>query len=250
MSAPEYTYIEATSCLYGPDGELLREEVFCPKALHWNQLIADDPEDRSRGCDFCSERVMNLDVLSLDEVYETLKTHPYHCLFGSVKSIRFIRDPKKPEMPAKDSTEPVVIRTARTLFDINRAARSGFWPVVKLVKYDTERMYSKIQLMQDPDRGDVTCIGDYRANAPSGWKEVIPWTEYYEYFQSMPVAAYLIPKGLPIGTRVLVPDPIEDIVGGYWNQGDCWRAVNLFGTWDGKDILLEEPKDGPIQIVG
>ena len=49
-----------------------------------------------------------------------------------------------------------------------------------------------------------------------------------------PVAAYLIPKDLAPGTRVFVPDVIEDIVESTHN-GHGRRLPASFGIWDGKN---------------
>jgi hypothetical protein len=250
MTVQPFTYIESESSLYGPDGTLLRKEVFCPKALNWNQLTADDPEERSRGCWHCDERVLNLDVVSPEDAVEILTNNHSQCIYGSEKSVRFLRDPMNPELPSGNDDGFVVIKTARTLFDIERARRCGFWPVVKLINYDTDIMNSKFQVEQNVESGEIKFIGDYRESTKKGWEVVVPWTNYYQYYQSIPIAAYLIPKGLPAGSAVLVPDPIEDIYGGSWNQGNCWRAENVPGVWDGRNIILNEGAIKLCEIVG
>ena len=40
-----FIHDEKTSSLYSPNGAFLKK-VFCPKALHWNQLIVEDEQDR------------------------------------------------------------------------------------------------------------------------------------------------------------------------------------------------------------
>ena len=82
------------------------------------------------------------------------------------------------------------------------------------------------------------------------WGVAIPWTTYYQYYQQSPFAAYLVPKGLPAGTSVLVPDPIEDIQGKVWNQGDGHRAKDVIGIWDGKTIVLDTSSVEPSFVVG
>ena len=62
MNKP-FVYDEKTSSLYSPDGEFIKK-IHCPKAVHWNQLIEDNPEDRSRGCNQCNERIINLDTIT------------------------------------------------------------------------------------------------------------------------------------------------------------------------------------------
>ncbi len=63
----KFIYEEKTSRLYAPDGTYLKT-LSCPKAIDWNQLIMDDPLDRSRGCNQCGERVLNLDTMPTEDV--------------------------------------------------------------------------------------------------------------------------------------------------------------------------------------
>lgn len=238
-----YTYVESDSALYGPDGTFLKE-VYCPKAVDWNQLIADDPRDRSRGCALCRDRVINLDLVDVNEVVEIIKRNSRTCVFGSEKSVRFLHDVNKPESPsACDGQGTPIIRTARTVLDIKRGAVAGFWPDVRLVEYDTQRIGSKFRVLQHEKSGHIRIQSDFRS-APrnrtmEGWNIVIDFTSYYQYHQRIPLAAYLVPKDLLPGSNVIVADPIEDIVGSKWNQGDSDRAQNIKGVWDGTKIIVD-----------
>ena len=80
MSKP-FVYDEKTSSLYGPDGQFIKK-VFCPKAVSWNQLLADDPQDRSRGCNQCGERIINLDAFTLDGAMAILSEDPDACVYA------------------------------------------------------------------------------------------------------------------------------------------------------------------------
>ncbi len=70
------------------------------------------------------------------------------------------------------------------------------------------------------------------------WVEVVPFTRYYPYYQESPIAAYLIPKDLPDGANLLIEDPIEDVVGATWNQGDAYRSSAIPGRLDGRRVVL------------
>lgn len=264
MGNQSYTYVEADSSLYGPDGTFLKQ-IYCPKAVGWNQLIADDPEDRSRGCNYCDERVLNLDVLGVREAVQTLMDHPFSCVFGSEKSVRFLRDPKRPDPlecvgdRSGEEIKPVVIQTVRSELDINRGAASGFWPDIRLITYKSEELKTKRQVMQNSQTGRIILWGDYRSTIEGDWwmegsiddwAVVIPWTTYYQHYQNEPFAAYLVPKGLPAGTPVVIPDPIEDIVGEVWNQGDVAKASDVTGVWDGQRIILNVSQVTVSYVVG
>ena len=62
-----FIFDQESSRLFAPDGRFLKI-VYCDKGVDSNQLIADDPSDRSRGCKECGDRVLNIDQLSVDEV--------------------------------------------------------------------------------------------------------------------------------------------------------------------------------------
>lgn len=281
--ADKFIFDEKTSSLYGPDGTFLKK-VFCPKAKHWNQLIIDEVDDRWRGCEECGERVVNLDVLDIEAAIAMLTPSPkvgdeegddfipfgeadipehwrHVCVHVSSSSNRvvFLKDtnaiPSPTHAPLTPSGQPV-IRTARTIEDINRAASMGYWPDVRWLEYDTELLRSKLSIGQHDETGRIELSGDYRYafkpidDEPTLYRPregdkrrtVIPFTQYYPHYQSLPVAAYLIPRDMPEGTEVIVADPIEDIVGSAWNQGDTIKAKNVPGYISGRKVVLK-PED-------
>lgn len=70
------------------------------------------------------------------------------------------------------------------------------------------------------------------------WVEVVPFTSYYPHYQAPPVAAYLIPRDLPDGSSLLIEDPIEDVVGITWNQGDTYRTRAIPGKLESRRFAL------------
>ena len=163
----------------------------------------------------------------------------------------------------------VIIKTARTLEDINRAANMGYWPDVRLVEYKDQEstmdfvarmlhnkvidgpIQSKLTVGQDPQTGRIELAGDFRLRFGKGpMKEVIPFTYYYPDYQCVPVAAYLIPLDLPNGSEVLVEDPIEDLIGRTWNQGDVWRAENIKGFVRDRVVQIDYRSLKRSEIVG
>lgn len=254
MSKP-FVYDEKTSRLYSPDGEFIKD-VFCPKALQWNQLIANDPKDRSRGCKQCGDDVINLDALTVDEAMEQLTSGYSTCAFASANSpnVIFIKDLNSPELRTSKadqiswfSTRPIPdlprISTARNIRDIKRAASIGFWPDIHIVQYKDREILEKMGLFQNVNTGDVQIAGDYRGlrelEESPVWEEVMPVTFYYSNYQKNPYAAYLIPKDLPDGSEVFIPDPIIDVLGSTWNQGDSYRATNVTGRVVNKKVVID-----------
>lgn len=79
------------------------------------------------------------------------------------------------------------------------------------------------------------------------WLEVVPFTSYYPYYQESPIAAYLIPNDLPDGTGLLIEDPIEDVVGTTWNQGDAYRTSAIPGKLEGRRVVLGKKEPSTVR---
>jgi len=290
--AEKFIYDVKSSRLYSSDGHLIKR-VFCPKAMHWNQLIADDPADRSRGCQACDGRVINLDDISADLPVVTQKDCVY--IPASSTKVIFINNGNRipdASKPKRNKQGVPIIRTARSVKDINRAANMGYWPDVRLVEYrdtDSQELFeidfgddigietplrSKVTVGQNTVTGHIAISGDFRAAFPRGdvkpneapfvfpsssnkqasdagfFKEVIPFIYYYPHYQRRPIAAYLIPPSLEDGCEVLVQDPIEDLIGQAWNQGDTSRAMNVKGYIKDRKVILEYGSAQCMDVVG
>lgn len=176
-----------------------------------------------------------------------------------------------------DEEGRTVIQTVRSATEINRAVNLGYWPDVRLVTFDTKNLSAKISVGQHAETGRIRLSGDYRlrfrraddaswlerkaemeeveaagtANEDDEameslreqceedqWLEVVPFTSYYPHYQASPIAAYLIPRDLPDGASLLVVDPIEDVVGSNWNQGDSYRVGAIPGKLEGRRVVL------------
>lgn len=176
-----------------------------------------------------------------------------------------------------DEKGRTVIRTARSAADINRAVNLGYWPDVRMVTYDRENLRAKVSVGQHVETGHIQISGDFRlgfrkiddpirlerraeiaaidasskADADDEytamlreecehdqWVEAIPFTSYYPHYQDSPIAAYLIPRQLPDRSSLWVEDPIEDLVGARWNQGDAYRIDALPGKLEGRRVVL------------
>jgi hypothetical protein len=145
-----------------------------------------------------------------------------------------------------------VIKTARTKEAINNAVKNGYKALVKVVKPSSE-IHSKFSVIQNKATGEIMVLGDYRMNNNFGpkWEQVIGWTEFYPNKFPNPYAAYLIPKDIKIGERVIVADLIEDYVGMTWNQGDNFRLTSCEAVWDGSNLVIQyDPKTNCRSVIG
>lgn len=167
----------------------------------------------------------------------------------------------------KNAEELRVIKTARDEESINKAAKNGFTPLIKKVKR-SDKIRSKYAVVQNTNTGEIEIIGDYRSklyernHLPSRLSRIFPhikndfeividWTFYYPHNFTSPFAAYLIPKDIKKGERVLLEDLIEDYVGGSWNQGDTYRLESCEAIWNGKDLKIQyDPRVNRSDFVG
>ena len=155
-------------------------------------------------------------------------------MIDSIKSFFY----KKEDSQTKKTLR--VIKTARDEESINKAARKGFYPLVKAVEASSE-IVSRYAITQNKKTGEISVIGDCRAPGanPDNPEMVIQWTAYYPYNFRSPYAAYLIPKDIKIGELVILEDLIEDLVGGRWNQGHAWRLDSCEAIWNGDDFEIQ-----------
>ncbi len=139
-----------------------------------------------------------------------------------------------------------VIKTARSIEQINEAIAQGFTAIIKPVVPSPE-IKSKFAIIREKATGIVQVISDYRSRGydiipdeDSPFETLIPFTYYYPHHFESPYAAYLIPKDITVDETVWVEDVIEDIVGNRWNQGDTYRLKSGEAIWDGSALTLNQ----------
>jgi hypothetical protein len=144
-----------------------------------------------------------------------------------------------------------VIKTARTLEDINTAARQGLRPLVKPVRPSKDIHYM-VAVFQDPKTGEIELSGDVREDS-RGYKKgkVLDYMLYYPYHFPNPFAAYLVPTELTVGEEVWLEDVIEDLVAVFGNQGYQPRLEAAPAVWTGDDFeILFDPRRDADHWIG
>ena len=138
-----------------------------------------------------------------------------------------------------------IIRTARTLEEINTAARNGFRPLIVPVKPSPE-IHHMMAVYQNPATGEIELSGDVR-HQPKHMTKVMDYTTYYPYCFPNPYAAYLLPPDLRRGEEVWLEDVIEDIVAIHGNQGYSPRLTAAPAKWwvTYFRILFDPDRDAP-----
>ena len=147
-----------------------------------------------------------------------------------------------------DNTDSIyrVVRTARTLEEINQGAKDGYLPLVKKVE-PSKKIKSKYCIYQNVLSGEIVEVNDFRSvhqfESNREWNMVIDWTFYYPYKYERPYSAYLVPSDIEVGEIVILQDVIEDLVEMRFNQGDVYRLESCKATWNGTDFVLDyDPK--------
>jgi hypothetical protein len=222
--------------LFANDGTVLKQ-LSCPLGIRPSETREIRGDGRSRYCSSCEKSILNLENLSDEEVRAQLQKDPDRCVFASKPSrnITFLAVPRD----AERNRVLKVIKTARSIEDINAAAKNNYRPLVKKVE-PSAKIKEKMAVHQNTETGEVQLCGDLRAMLPErGWQEVIPMFWYYPNVQLEPIAAYLIPKDLKVGEHVVLEDLIEDVVGSSWNQWDCYRLAISEAIWTGSDFEFD-----------
>ena len=158
-------------------------------------------------------------------------------------------------MRFKARSEPVrqVIRTARTSEEMNFAAANGFKLLFRQVG-SGEGVLFQLALFQNSQTGQVVYTSDARYPQDSKYAGVNDFKVVFDYFKyqppgpSSPVAAYVIPLDLAVGTEVFVEDAIEDVIC-KMPQGTAERMSGWWAVWDGEDLKFLPPPP-PEDILG
>ena len=142
-----------------------------------------------------------------------------------------------------------VIKTARSIEEMNDAVSEGYRPLIRQVK-PSKKIHNMIAVYQHNETGEVMVIGDCRAMPSEGYTMVLDFFNYYQYSFPEPFAAYLIPNDLENGETVWLDDLIEDVVAVFGNQGWNPRLESCEAIWLNKDfkILFDPKKDAPVLI--
>lgn len=166
-------------------------------------------------------------------------------------------DAKKAEMKKKFKVEDYNsikrIQTAWTIDDMNKAVDDGF--KLHIVDYkENPEVFCKVILLKDPVTGKINTSGDYRSIIRGNYKSSPANFKIYptgKLKTNLPFGAYLLPPNLKLGEIVLIEEIIEELVGGYWNQGDVLRQETCLAIWDGEKFEYNYVKPPTVcNVVG
>ena len=129
-----------------------------------------------------------------------------------------------------------VIRTIRGETTINAAKEMGL-KLIELRAEVSDEFKIKYKKVKDKLTGKIVTLGDFREDhyfRKSRYKTIVDWTSRNPSKFFSPYAAYIVPKDLKSGERVLINDVITNHVSGRWNQGDVYRLSKSEAIWTGR----------------
>ena len=240
-----------TNALYDDTGKFLKT-VFCPLSLRPEQLHEFRSTDRVRYCSLCRKDVMSLDNLSDDEVKNAVASDPSLCVFATpgARNIRFLSQSSGFRIGNPEGL-PVII-SLRSLPTMQLAAGSGFRLVFRDVGQAPSFGESKYIVYQDSITGRIWWSGDLRDGFPTpqldgtrhDYRLIRNWF-YARSDRPFPLGAYAVAPSITPGQRVYIEDVLEDISVKWWNQGNSHRLTSCFAAWNGSDLQLDVPEQGP-----
>jgi hypothetical protein len=132
-----------------------------------------------------------------------------------------------------------VIQTARTEEEINEGIVQGYTPLIKDV-ISSDEIKVMYTLERNLHTGEFTLLKDSEENHDhgEGIEKVLDEEYYYPYQFPMPFAAYLIPKDIEKGERVILEDIIEDIVGKEYGKS-IYRMESAEAIWNGENFEID-----------
>ena len=134
-----------------------------------------------------------------------------------------------------------MIRTIRGETAINTAKDMGL-KLIEIRAEVSDEFKVKYKKMKNRITGHIVTLGDFREDIyyrDIGYKTLVGWTSKNPSKFFSPFAAYVVPKELKSGERVLINDVITNHVSGRWNQGDVYRLSKSEAIWTGKYFNID-----------
>ncbi len=230
--------------LFTNHGEVIKQ-LECPRSKCWDELEVLDDADLKRHCRDCEKHVVDTRDLTDLQVQVLVQYDPTVCLHidSDHGNLTLVNPPPADHHIRRARPGLRVIKTARSLAAINRAAAEGLWPLVRFAR-PSGRIRSNLDMWQNNTTGEVVSLRDFREQLPgavSDWRHLsssgnIDGYDPSDHFSS-PVAAYLIPDDLEVGQRVVLEDLIENFIDYHHNGPHRLSAATAI--WNGAELEID-----------
>jgi len=252
MSRP-FIYDEKTSILYDPYGNFLKH-VYCPQAKNWNQLINNDPSNKTRYCESCSGKVVNLDAIPPAESLALLEIDPDTCVYAGKKSPNVVYLRSDGCFSSSDEDTDYFyeasnlknlknLRISTYINEINQAVNVNYWPHITH-SASISRKNNILRHFQD-DAGCVYLMSDSGTLMDQDLRRIYSSESVATPYLQFSIAAYLIPPGTEEGERFFIRKPISIKKSSQGYEGWCAEA-----TINNKQVVIDEStfRNQPIHI--
>lgn len=214
--------------------------------------------DREFNCSECNTKVKNLAYLT-DEQASVEAENSNACFFStrSAMNVIHVMSPLHMTWTATilkrrmENSNPNLhtIKTARTLTEMNFAIANGSILLLQRAG-DGRQVRQHLAVSRNNETGKIVFSDDVRYPhslhvVKSEYTTIIDFFEYHPAGLSVPVAAYVIPKDLPVGVDVFVEDVIEDLVVES-SQNTSERLSGWWAVWDGAQLNFQPHDSGVI----
>jgi len=109
----------------------------------------------------------------------------------------------------------------------------------------------KLLVFKEKDTGKISFHSDYRLLIKSGDILIKIYDGNFPLKTILPFAAYILPKDIKINEYVVIAHVIEDLVEGYWNQGDTVLLTMCMARWTGDKFIYDyDPKQTKKEFIG
>jgi len=243
----------ATNKLCTNEGRLIKQ-FDCPLQKQWGMMSKTESEV-VRFCSSCQKDVVNITGFTEQQIIAIFSVTPNKCAHVDLNlSYEDIQLKGKAIDAHKchnsNGHNFPIINTARDLPSINKAVEDGY-EVIVLPTNIKSSPKQKNQLWKSADGHFYVDKPDNKAQTINLVEVCLNDTNIDEYsshlFTSIinvgdyrfPFSAYIIPKGLPINSKVFVSDVIEHILV-MEDRGDEYRLNSGVATWTGNSILMDD----------
>jgi len=201
-------------------------------------------------CRACRKQTLIIDCLSYNQLRAALNENPRLC-FASTENLRMWQG--RYDVPALLTPFPETlpkIRCVRSVSAANRTTKQGFYPVMVCVAGAVKRELSFGILVRQHQGGTVQVhtLLDGKRLTTMDWMACETF-EGCQFDTSNPFYAYLVPRNLPMGTRVSIKPLAHPVIKRIVN--DCIEPLkSCEAIWNGVGLDFILPRIERSYMIG
>lgn len=144
----------------------------------------------------------------------------------------------KSEFEKQNWNDLRVIKIAWTEDEMNEALDNDF--DLHFIDYhQNPQVNRKLLVVKENDTGRIRCCSDFRVLMKGDHTLIKTYYGNFPLKTTLPFAAYILPKDIKKNEYVVIEDVIEDLIEGYWNQGDTVLLTMCMARWTGDKFIYD-----------